>query len=156
MGLRLFRLETVRPPAPVPGRLREALPQDRDLLVEWSAAFMAEALPDEPGDPAAPIDLRLGRPGLVWIWEDGGIPVSTAHRTEPALGVVRVANVYTPPELRGRGYASACVAGLSQDALDHGVIHCALYTDLSNPTSNKIYQAIGYEPVGDTQVWHFS
>lgn len=156
MGLRLFRLEAVRPPAQVPGRLREAVAADRDLLVEWSAEFFAEALPDEEADPSRLVDLRLGRPGLAWVWEDGATPVSVAYRSEPALGVTRVSGVYTPPALRGRGYASACVAGLSQAARASGVAYCVLFTDLANPTSNKIYQAIGYEPVGDAQVWNFS
>jgi GNAT superfamily N-acetyltransferase len=155
VGLRMLRLETVRPPAHVSGRLREAVPADRDLLVAWSAAVMAEALQEDPADPAVPVDLRLSRPGLLWIWEDGGTPVSKAYRTEPVLGVTRVSGVYTPPELRGRGYASACVAGLSQAALDSGIKQCALFTDLANPTSNKIYQALGYEPVVDAQVWRF-
>ena len=53
------------------------------------------------------------------------------------------------PEFRGRGYASNCVAALTQKMLDQGRKFCFLYTDLSNPTSNKIYQQIGYRPVCD-------
>ncbi len=69
--------------------------------------------------------------------------------TSPVAGVVRIMSVYTPPEHRRRGYASACVAAVSTWARAQGVDTCVLYTDLANPTSNKIYQAIGYRPVED-------
>jgi predicted GNAT family acetyltransferase len=156
-SLRMFRLDRVAPPAGVDGRAREAGSVDRDLLVEWSAAFEDEALAGSPQvDPAAPVDRRLGRPGLLWVWECGGEPVSMAYRTPPSAGVVRVSGVYTPPRHRCRGYASACVAAVSEQALKAGATACVLYTDLANPTSNKIYQAIGYRAVEDSQEWRFS
>ena len=62
---------------------------------------------------------------------------------------IRIGAVYTPPVLRGRGYASACVAAASQSQLDAGRTRCFLLTDLANPTANHIYQAIGYRPVRD-------
>ena len=71
-----------------------------------------------------------------------------------ARRIVRINYVYTPPEHRGRGYASACVASLTQQLLDEGVALCCLYTDLANPTSNRIYQAIGYRPVPATADYH--
>jgi predicted GNAT family acetyltransferase len=74
--------------------------------------------------------------------------VSLVARKEPVFGVSRVGPVYTPPELRGRGYAGALTAHVSRRILDAGERAC-LYTDLANPTSNKIYAAIGYEPVAD-------
>jgi predicted GNAT family acetyltransferase len=63
--------------------------------------------------------------------------------------------VYTPPEWRGKGYASACVAALSQLCLDSGYQFCMLYTDLANPTSNSIYQKIGYQPIGESREYRF-
>jgi uncharacterized protein len=68
--------------------------------------------------------------------------------------VARVGYVYTPPALRGRGYASACTAALTQRLIEEGRT-CFLFTDLANPTSNKIYQAIGYHPVCDFEEWRF-
>ena len=68
---------------------------------------------------------------------------------------LRVAPVYTPPEHRGRGYASACVAALSQLLLDSGRRYCFLFTDRSNPTSNHIYEAIGFEAVTEVDRWVF-
>jgi predicted GNAT family acetyltransferase len=66
---------------------------------------------------------------------------------------VRIGPVYTPPEARNRGYASALVAAISQAQLDAGRRFCFLFTDLANPTANHIYQAIGYEPVRDVDMW---
>ena len=69
---------------------------------------------------------------------------------------IRIGPVYTPPELRGRGYASALTAAITQRLLDGGLRFCFLFTDLANPTSNSIYQRIGYEPVSDIDLWTFS
>jgi predicted GNAT family acetyltransferase len=68
---------------------------------------------------------------------------------------MRIGPVYTPPDYRGRGYASACTAALSQQMLYAGYQYCFLYTDLSNPTSNRIYQNIGYELVCDIDSYRF-
>jgi predicted GNAT family acetyltransferase len=62
--------------------------------------------------------------------------------------VVRIGPVYTPPELRGRGYASSAVAARSRLAIQNG-LRCTLFTDLANPTSNKIYADVGYRRVAD-------
>jgi GNAT superfamily N-acetyltransferase len=153
---RLFRLDELSPPARVPGRLREAGPDDRDLLDRWSAAFGAEATPDQARpDLAAAIDLRLARGGMLWLWEVDSTPVSMLRFSLPGAGVIRISGVYTPPEHRRHGYASAGVAAASQAALEGGATDCVLNTDLANPTSNRIYQAIGYRPVQDCQIWSF-
>ena len=70
--------------------------------------------------------------------------------------MVRVGPVYTPPELRGRGYAGAATAAASQAALDAGVRQVVLYTDLANPTSNALYQRLGYRPVEDRVIFSFT
>ena len=75
--------------------------------------------------------------------------------TRPTRNGVSVGGVYTPPELRRKGYATACVAALSALLLDRGHSFCVLYTDLANPTSNSIYQKIGYRPVTDSAVHRF-
>lgn len=157
MGQRLYRLDRVHPPDGVPGRLRQAVPADRDLLVAWSAAGVGEVHPDAPPyDPADPVDRRIGRDGLLWVWEDDDRPVSMAWLSPPAAGVVRVSGVYTPPQRRRRGYASGCVAAVSQVALERGAAACMLYTDVNNPTSNTIYQRIGYRPVAESGIWRFT
>jgi predicted GNAT family acetyltransferase len=73
----------------------------------------------------------------------------------PTPNGIRVGPVYTPPHLRGRGYASACVAALSQELLDTGHKFCFLFTDLLNATSNHIYQVIGYQPIVDVDMYQF-
>ncbi len=151
---RVYELTAVIPPRPVSGHFRWAEPADREKLVAWGMAFDREALgvaePDrtEFEEWADHIVFRTEHRGM-GVWEDEGRMVSFAGFGGRTPHGMRVAPVYTPQELRGRGYASACVAALSQYLLDSGYQCCFLNTDLANPTSNKIYQAIGYRPVGD-------
>ena len=85
-----------------------------------------------------------------------GVPVSVAGLTRAVAGMVRVGPVYTPPELRGRGYAGAVTAAVSQAALEAGLREVVLYTDLANPTSNALYQRLGYRPVEDRVLFSFA
>ena len=155
MAQRMYRLDAVTPPHGVAGSLREATIADRDVLVRWFVAFGQEAAPDHPARSAEVVESRLAERGAVWLWRVGDEPVSMAMLHPPAAGVVRVSAVYTPPERRRNGYASALVAAISQHALDRGAVACMLYTDLANPTSNAIYQRIGYRPLLDVQEWRF-
>ena len=86
---------------------------------------------------------------LVWLWETQGAPVSMAVVQGPTPGGIRVGMVYTPPAQRGRGHASTLVAALSQQLLDAGRRACFLFTNLANPTSNGIYQQVGYVKVDE-------
>jgi len=153
---RIFRLTAVTPQPPVPGRSRIAEAADRALVVSWLDAFMREALEDaDPGDVEAMTDRWLARRGrTLHLWEDeGGAVVSLAGVGSATPNGIRIGPVYTPPEARNRGYASALVATVSQAQLDVGRRFCFLFTDLANPTSNHIYQTIGYEPVRDVDMW---
>ncbi len=155
---RIFRLERVIPPRAAPGSWRLIEPRDRDLLARWIVAFSAEAVPDDPPitDPEAVADRWVARVGrLGYVWEDGGEVVSLVGAGGETPNGIRIGPVYTPPERRGRGYASALTAAASQDQLDRGRRFVFLFTDLANPTSNKIYQAIGYEPVCDVDQYVF-
>jgi predicted GNAT family acetyltransferase len=89
------------------------------------------------------------------LWEDGGEVVSLSGWGGPTPNGIRIGPVYTPPEHRGRGYATALVAGLSQALLDGGRRFCFLYTDLANPTSNAIYERIGYVKVAESAMVSF-
>jgi RimJ/RimL family protein N-acetyltransferase len=159
LAQRLYRLDRVSVPEGVPGRSRPATTADRQLILDWLDTFVAEAAPGHPplSDPST-VDRRLATGELMWLWEVAGAPVSFCWRTplSGAMRVSRVGAVYTPPALRGHGYASANVAAASQRALESGAFACVLYTDRANPTSNRIYQSIGYRPVGDAQEWLFS
>lgn len=158
MAERIYQLDAVIPAADVPGVLRRATEADRPLLVSWLNAFADEAMaPGETMDAATWVMGALTSPTRgVFLWEVAGRPVSLVAYGNPTPRGVRIGPVYTPPELRGRGYASAAVAALSQRLLDEGRQFCFLFTDLANPTSNKIYQQVGYRPVIDVDMYHFS
>ena len=148
MRQKIFRLDAVTPPRAAPGHLRHACEADVEWLVDWAGAFHREAVPGDPGrDPRPTVDWMLAHRHL-WVWEDER-PVSICAALRPTAHGIAVGLVYTPPESRGRGYASNCVAQVSQALLDEGYDFCTLFTDLSNPTSNKIYQAIGYRPLAE-------
>ncbi len=92
--------------------------------------------------------------GRLWVWDHEG-PVSIASCGNPTDNAMQIGTVYTPPALRGKGYASAVTASLSERLLEQGYSFCCLDTDLANPTSNKIYRQIGYEPVSDSRRYSF-
>ena len=156
LRMRLFRLGALVPPRPAPeGAARPAARPDRDLLAGWFGAFGREIGDPPRHDYHAVVDERLGYGGIM-VWEAGGAPVSVAVLTRAVAGMVRVGSVYTPPALRGRGYAGAVTAAISQAALDAGVREVVLYTDLANPTSNALYQRLGYRLVEDRVVLSFA
>lgn len=150
MEERIYQLTEVIAPGPVTGAMRGATAADRSLLIAWIDGFRREALGEQASRPAAETvdDWLAGKGRALWLWDDGG-PKSLTGAGGLTPHGIRIGPVYTPPEVRGRGYASALVAAVSQAQLDAGRRFCFLYTDITNPTSNKIYQAIGYRPVTD-------
>ena len=140
----------VGPPRPASGRLRGARsdPAERELLIAWERDFAAEADVTAAPDPARAVDARLAS-GAQLVWEDEGVPVCTLALAPQIAGTVRIGPVYTPPARRGRGYASSAVAAVSRGALARGASRCVLFTDLANPTSNKIYPSVGFRRCGD-------
>lgn len=155
---RSFRLRHVIPPRAAPGHMQRAGNEHRAVLAAWSQAFEEEARTAPPGptdhDAVADRWIRgIGR--TAWLWVDEGRPVSLTGVGGLTPQGIRVGPVYTPPELRGRGYASNLVAEASQLQLDGGRRFVFLFTDLANPTANKIYQSIGYEPVIDMDEYTF-
>jgi predicted GNAT family acetyltransferase len=154
--MRLYELETLRPahPAP-PGHARPADIDDLDTAVRWIRRFQSEA-----GVTAADV-ASMARAAIdderMWLWEDDAHSAAAlASRTSAAVGVARIAPVYTPPELRRRGFGTAVTAACTHDALARGAERVVLFTDLSNPTSNSIYQQLGYTPVRDYAVTRFA
>ena len=148
----------VRIPDAVSGVARRATAADRELILGWLRAFQAEALPEDAPhvelEPA--VDRRLAREDAGFVlWEDGE-PVSLCGFGGRTPHGNRIGPVYTPPELRGRGYGSAVTAHATKEQLDSGRDYCFLYTDLTNPTSNKIYMNIGYEFVCDSAEYAFT
>ncbi len=132
-----------------PGAARVAGRKDRGLLLRWLLDFAREAMLGELGEPAfleRMVNSRLAQ-GWLWLWEEAGAPVSLAGCSSRTPSGIRVGPVYTPPEHRRRGYATALVADLSRWLLAEGHRACYLYADLANPTSNAIYERIGYRLV---------
>ncbi len=151
MGQRLYEVDKVEQPTEVKGYFRKAVPDDRERLVDWVRCFYTDIGVEET-DAEVIVDRRLPA-GQLWLWDSAG-PVSMAACTVPVEGVTRVQLVYTPPENRKRGYASACVASLSKQIRDEGY-RCILYTDLGNPISNSIYRRIGYGTVTEGIQYRF-
>jgi hypothetical protein len=150
-GNRLYELLEMGEVPHIEGRLRQAVPSDRGLVIHWTRAFQTEI-----GEPADDTELRVERAlatGQLWLW-DANETVSMAASREPAEGVVRISGVYTPADKRKRGYAAACVHALSKHLRDSGY-RCILYTDLGNPTSNSIYRRIGYRAVAEVLRYRF-
>lgn len=147
-AMRAFELRAVVPPRPTPGTMRAATEDDLPLVQAWLEAFDREAFPNEVGNRPVELTRAYIRDGFTYLWVDGE-PVSVVGLTRPLPHGMTIAPVYTPPEYRERGYAGACTAAVSQMLLDRGCEYVTLFTDLANPTSNSIYQKIGYRPVCD-------
>ena len=141
----------LKPAGPFEGTLRRAEAADRSLAVLWIQEFYTEV--HEPHEEVErQVDEWLTS-GHLWVWENGEA-VSIAVSQKPIQGIVRVSHVYTPPENRRRGYAAACVYGISKYCTEAGY-RCILYTDLGNPTSNAIYRRIGYRAVAEAIHYRF-
>jgi uncharacterized protein len=156
MAQRIYQLSRVIQETRAAGRLRDPVASDDALLTKWRAAFSIDAEGMDPEEAAKIAALPLPASRRMLLWEVEGSTVSMAGYTGRTPNGIRVAWVYTPPELRGKGYAGACVAALSQKLLDEGHKFCFLYTDLANPISNHVYLKMGYEPVADSTVYSFS
>jgi GNAT superfamily N-acetyltransferase len=155
----IYALDAVVPAATPLGSARAATMADRPLLVRWWGAFGLEALgalEQDEEQNARSVDHRLTTPGNgIVLWEVDADPVSLVSYGSPTPAGIRIGPVYTPAEHRGRGYASALTAHVSAEQLAAGRDFCFLYTDLANPTSNKIYVAIGYRRVADAIQYAF-
>jgi RimJ/RimL family protein N-acetyltransferase len=155
--IRLYRLGTLTPPTPCPeGRGRIVSEEDQEQLVRWCAEFVADVgeVPSVDADSWA--DTRFADKHFTFWEAPDGTPVSMAGSTSPVAGMVRVDPVYTPSHLRGRGYAGAVTVEVSRAALAAGATDVVLFTDPANPTSNALYQRIGYAPVTDFAAYDFS
>ncbi len=152
--LRILKLEKVELFSQVKGNFRLATEKDKELLKSWHDAFCLEALGSIESDSERWAERALQK-GTAYLWRQDEISVSIACIVRLTPNGAGISMVYTPPEYRKQGFAGACVAALSQTLLDKGYKFCFLFTDLSNPTSNKIYQQIGYKPVADWNNYSF-
>ncbi|MFJ9795809.1 GNAT family N-acetyltransferase [Streptomyces sp. NPDC101145] len=156
----LYRLGTLTPPRPAPeGRGRVAGEGDRGHVVRWCRAFcvdVREQASIDAIDAGSFAGTRFGDKHFTYWESPDGLPVSMAGSTTMVGGMVRVDPVYTPAALRGRGYASAVTAEVSSAALAAGATDVVLYADPANPTSNALYQRLGYVRIADFTGYAFS
>ncbi len=155
MAQRIYELRKVEYRPKVLGGIRPAVESDRGLLESWGMRFAIDCglkydhvLVKEYTNTAIKHKTRF-------LWEIDSEPVAMVGVGGNTPSGIRINWVYTPPEHRGKGCASAIVAEVSQMQLDLGKQLCFLFTDLANPTSNSIYQRIGYRPVGDSAHYSF-
>ncbi|MFE9746466.1 GNAT family N-acetyltransferase [Saccharothrix saharensis] len=160
MALRLYELGDLVA-LDVPGAARLATPDDLDLLTRWRTDFADEAAV-QPGEvntlerSRLLLDISMAAGNGHLIWYHGDTPVAWAATSAPASGMSRIGPVYTPPEHRRHGYGAAVTAACASWARENGAEHVVLYTDLANPTSNSIYQRIGFRAVVDSAEFVFT
>ncbi len=153
----IYQLTRIVRPATVPGRMRCMTEQDIDMVAEWLQSFHVEALPHEVLTrlEAQRTAQMWPNAGMTFLWDLDGTSVAMASLARPTRRGITIIGVYTPPPHRRHGYATALVAAVSAEGLSRGKEFCTLYTDLLNPTSNSIYQKIGYEWVSRSRHYLF-
>ena len=154
-AMRLFEFAEPAPPDPAPrGEHRLATLEDLQVVVRWDNAFLTDCgIPLSPKtEPLVRARIEEGR-GVLWTVD--GEPVATAAYLPVVAETARITAVFTPPEHRRHGYAAGVTWAATQAAQADGAKHVLLHTDLSNPTSNKIYQKLGYRPVHDVTEFEF-
>lgn len=150
MRLGVYSLREVRDKARAAGSMRQADTGDRDLVIDWFTDFNAatnHALRD-PTD--AWESFNQGGFRRLYLWEQGGEPVSVAGVSGKTPTGRRIGPVYTPPDARRHGYAEALVAELCASILAAGSQYCFLFTDLDFPTSNHVYREVGFVQTGES------
>jgi RimJ/RimL family protein N-acetyltransferase len=134
------------------GSARAVAADDAPLLFEWIMGFHREAVPHEPVPQFVNAE-KAAASGRFLFWTVAGHPVSVAAIARRLKTSAAINSVYTPPDKRGRGYAGSVTAAAAERAFAEGKTTVCLYTDLTNPFSNRCYAKIGFEPYCDS--WHF-
>lgn len=144
----VYELDDVTPPSrKAGGKMVTAPHEELPTVVAWVVGFRRDS-GVSGGNPEV-VGRRLVRSGRAYLWLDGGVPRSMAAAIAYTDHGVRIGHVYTPPEYRGRGYASMLVAQLSREILESGRDFCFLHADLANPTSTRLYTRLGYRKIGE-------
>lgn len=154
MNQRVYTLQGVQPVPTSPGCFRPAKITDVPVVAAWIKAFHDGIAQGRAGINADKIAHSRIEDGSLYLWEDGQ-PVSMAASTRPTGRTISIGLVYTPPLKRGQGYATCCVATLSQQLLDAGYETITLFADVANPTSNAIYRRIGFRPSSEWREYRF-
>ncbi len=150
MDQRIYQLKELKKNADQTGIFRWADKSDQAIIQQWVYDFAVSVNQPLEIDQAAKRAEELIESNRLAFWEVDNQVVSMANASRPTKNNITINFVYTPKEFRKRGYASNCVAELTQRLLSSGFSSTSLYTDITNPTSNKIYMEIGYEPKIDS------
>jgi len=153
-----YELRIVTPGFPLKGQMRVATLADLDLASQWTYEFSVEALPHEKSsvEEFKTRKRRQIEAGRVFLLEDAGQVVASVSLGGDTKNSTRIGQVYTPPRFRKMGYAGSLTAQVSQLLLDQGKQFVNLSTDLNNPTSNSLYQRIGYRYLGESAHYGFN
>jgi hypothetical protein len=148
-GVRLHQLQgSPRLPHQVAGRARLFSEHELPLLQSWLYDFSVEAAPEDP-QPRLPLERVAAMRAEVYAWTVDDVPVAMARAQRPFCGGWSIGPVFTPMSQRRQGYGGAVVFAQCTRLITEGCTYVALYTNLANPTSNKLYAAIGFSPVLD-------
>ncbi len=147
---RVFQLDQVADITYARGQFRQAQAKDQHIIAAWLIDFHLEAIQEDIRGSELSKAQQMINSKRLFVWEDKEI-VSMAASTRATRHGITINAVFTPTAFRKKGYASSCVASLSQHLLTQGYQFCSLFTDAANPTSNKIYQNIGYYEVAKFQ-----
>ena len=154
MRLRAYELREVVNVGFPEGAMRIAEEKDAQLTADLLNAMRVELMLQGDTSTAESL-LEIIRLKRVFFWETTEQVVGITIANRPQIKGICVSGVYTPPEHRRKGYARALVAEVSREMLSRGFELTNLFTDLANPTSNKIYQEVGYKPVCDYHQYDF-
>ncbi len=159
MRQKIYQLNEVQTPRQTSSQLRLAEKSDTELVAQWLLEFSIESLPHQPTTIEKMMELTKikiqKQEAYLWL-DQNNTPVSMNLIGRPTQNGISISGVYTPINLRKNGYASALVAQTSQAMLNAGKKFCVLYTDMANPTSNKIYQKIGYNEIATSKEFIFT
>ncbi|MFX0086144.1 MAG: GNAT family N-acetyltransferase [Candidatus Hodarchaeota archaeon] len=162
MNERIYKLDQVNPHTIGKNIFEVATEENLDLLIHYAQNFAQEAFANTSQDQIARNQVQLTKGMEKWITEkiiyvlkvDNHI-VSMAKASRETTNGRSITLVYSPPKYRRKGYATELVAKLCQSILDEGKKYCFLFTDLANPTSNKIYMNVGFKPIMDVDEYRF-
>ena len=157
---RIYKLEEVSKDTIGIKKFSVASKTHQTIVLKWAREMLKEALVDATEEDIEQTINQLKKEfdenkSKMFLLFDNNEPVSMVRKAGKTPNGNFVNLVYTPPSLRRKGYATECVANLSKQLLEEGNKYCFLFTDLSNPTSNSIYQKIGYRPVIDENHYKF-
>lgn len=154
MAQRVFQLDEVTEFSKAPGHLRKATVKDKPTIARWLIQFHQEAMGEDIRGEEMERAQKMLDADRLYLWENDEV-VSMAASTRSTTNGISINAVFTPEEFRKKGYASSCVANLCRTLLNQGHAFCSLFTDAENPTSNKIYQDIGFKEVAKFQSIEF-